>query len=489
MARPRRTIVISTFRSAVLAATAALVVPHAIVSAQAPARPFPQHVAHAPGTIKPSHRTQSQLDADVALAYDQWKANYLKFAGNSAQGLPMYRVSFGSTNPGRTVSEGQGFGMIAVAFMAGHDPLARTFFDGLWRFARANPSAIDTRLMTWQVPRVQGLDASAFDGDCDMAFALLLAHAQWGSAGGSGTFAYLSEFETLATGIMQSTIGPQSRLPMLGDWVNPNGGTHNQWTPRTSDFMVGHYAAFARATGSVAWSQVRDSVQSAIASMQANHAPGTGLLPDFCVPTAPGNTTLKPAPAGFLEGPNDGNYYYNAFRDPWRIGVHALVEGDAGSLAAMRKLTDWVFATTGGATTNLRAGYTLAGAPVPGSNYFTTVVAAPLAIAAMTRPAQQTWLNALYDKVFAAHEDYYEDSVALLSLLVITGNWWDPTLAVGECNGDLDANGTVDGADLAALLGSWGAVPPSSPADLDGNGIVNGADLAALLGAWGPCPS
>ena len=46
---------------------------------------------------------------------------------------------------------------------------------------------------------------------------------------------------------------------------------------------------------------------------------------------------------------------------------------------------------------------------------------------------------------------------------------------------DLDGNGTVDGADLAILLGQWGA---SGNADINGDGVVNGADLALLLGAW-----
>lgn len=48
-------------------------------------------------------------------------------------------------------------------------------------------------------------------------------------------------------------------------------------------------------------------------------------------------------------------------------------------------------------------------------------------------------------------------------------------------SGDLDGNGTVDGADLGLLLGAWGT---TGPGDLDGNGIVNGADLGALLGNW-----
>jgi hypothetical protein len=54
------------------------------------------------------------------------------------------------------------------------------------------------------------------------------------------------------------------------------------------------------------------------------------------------------------------------------------------------------------------------------------------------------------------------------------------------CPGDLDGNGSVDGADLAAILGAWGKCS-DCPEDLDGNGYVDGADLATILGAWGFC--
>jgi len=52
---------------------------------------------------------------------------------------------------------------------------------------------------------------------------------------------------------------------------------------------------------------------------------------------------------------------------------------------------------------------------------------------------------------------------------------------------DLNGDGTVDGADLALLLGSWGPcpLPADCPADLDHDGIVDAGDLAILLGSWG----
>lgn len=391
-------------------------------------RPFPQHVTYATGTIRPTSRSQNEQDADVRAAYDRWKTRYLVKAGTSAGG-DLYRVAFGKPGTNAhdvTVSEGMGFGMVIVPLMAGYDPDAQLLFDGLWRFARAHRSRIDGRLMGWKVPTAPGDRDSAFDGDCDMALGLLLAGAQWGSLGATD---YRAATTTLLAGILGSTIGPNSQLPMLGDWVQASGATFNEYTPRTSDFMLTNFRAFGRFTGDAVWNQVVAACQDVIDAIQANFSPDTGLLPDFITSKKDAGHTPEPAPPNFLEGPDDGHYSYNAGRDPWRLGTDALLTGDAASLRETRKISAWAQAKTGGDPQQIKAGYDLAGKPLSGSNYFTTFFAAPLGVAAMTVSSQQTWLNAIYDAVRSRNEDYYEDSVTLLCLLVMTGNFWDPTAA------------------------------------------------------------
>lgn len=389
-------------------------------------RAFPQHVTHAPGTIRLDHRSQKQQDEDVRAAYDEWKANYVVEAGTGDDGEPLYRIAFGkpgSENHPITVSEGQGFGMVIVPYLAGHDPDAQAIFDGLWGFAHANPSEIEPRLMNWHVPSDgNGVD-SAFDGDCDIAYGLLLADAQWGS---DGPVNYRKAALDVIAGILDATIGPRSHLPLLGDWVKADGPKYNQDTPRTSDFMPGHFRAFGRATGDAVWDDVVTACQRVVSTLQANYSPETGLLPDFVQPVSKADRSPRPAEPNFLEESTDGAFNYNAGRDPWRLGVDALLTGDAASLAQVSRIATWIESAAKGDPQRIRAGYELDGTPLDDSNYFTIFFAAPMGVAAMTSAPLQDWLNDLYDAVYATSEDYYEDTVALLSLLVMTGNWWEP---------------------------------------------------------------
>jgi hypothetical protein len=214
---------------------------------------------------------------------------------------------------------------------------------------------------------------------------------------------------------------------MLGDWVSPNGALHNEYTPRSSDFMPAHFRAYGRAMANPVWDEVVSRSQEVVAGLQTNYSPATGLLPDFIVPTSSTDPSPKPAPPNFLESPYDGDYYYNAGRVPWRIGTDALLNNDPISLEQTRKISAWAETAASGQPANIKPGYRLDGTPLPPDEDSTTFFIAPLGVAAMTMPEQQDWLNALYDAVYNQHTDYYEDSVTLLCLLVMTGNYWDPT--------------------------------------------------------------
>lgn len=374
-------------------------------------------MTYSPDSIKPNHRAQEQLDDDVRAYYDYWKANYVAEAGNNAEDVTMYRVVLGKDEPTRstTVSEGQGYGMTIVPIMAGYDPDAQAIFDGLWAFVKSHPSEIDPRLMDWNIPLAEG-NASAFDGDADIAFGLLLADAQWGSAGAVN---YKAEAQTMIVGILESTIGPESRLPMLGDWVNVGEPQYNQFTPRSSDFMLVNFRAFGKASNDPVWDDVVLQSQTLMANLQEQYSPETGLMPDFIV-------NGGPAPENFLENVADGAYNYNAGRVPWRVGADALLNDDSLSRLIAQNISHWVEASAEGDPLKIRAGYELSGKPLPDSDYFTTFFVAPMGVAAMNDPAQQEWLNKVYDSAHDTRIDYYEDSIDLLCMMVMSGNFWSP---------------------------------------------------------------
>lgn len=386
-----------------------------------PLLPFPQHQTYAAGSLQPSRWSQAQQDRHVLAFYRQWKADYL-IAVDSDDGQPQYRVSFGSQNPGRTVSEGQGYGMLIVALMAGADPEARSLFDGLWRFARAWPSDIDSRLMGWQIPIDEGEgNDSAFDGDADIAYALLLASRQWPDGD------YLAAAQEVLDGLLTSAVGPDSDLPTFGDWVAPDGEEYNQWGTRTSDFMPAHFRAFAAMTDEPRWLDVRDRVLEVALALQQQEAPRSGLLPDFAVVDQHGQ--VYAAPPNYLETSYDGHYFFNAGRDPWRLGTEALLSGEprarqlaAGIADGMRRITD-------ADPAQMQSGYLLSGLLIPYETENSSFFMAPVGVGAMLLADGQDWLDDLYQAVYQRHQDYYEDSVTLLCLLVMTGNYWDPVTA------------------------------------------------------------
>lgn len=380
--------------------------------------PFGSHRGYTAGVIQPSGDPAS-LDAATAAFYQQWKASYLEPACEPGQ----YRVRFAAAGNKRTVSEAIGYGMLITAVMAGHDPDARALFDGLWLYAAAHPSEETADLLAWaQNEACEDVDgsSSATDGDLDVAYALLLADVQWGS---DGAVDYRAEAGRRMAAVLEAEVHPDADSVLLGSWALDSeflDGT------RLSDQMPSHFKAFAAASGEARWTGVTDKSYAIVSALQAGHAPDTGLLPDFAV-NADG-ASPAPAPAGYLESPDDGSYNYNACRVPWRIATDHILSGDQRARDAMRALNIWIRAESADDPSAIQAGYTLDGAPL--AEYQTMAFVAPFAVSAMIEPnggTNQAWLDALWDEMVGyGAEGYYEDSIKLLAMIVVSGNWWTP---------------------------------------------------------------
>jgi endo-1,4-beta-D-glucanase Y len=354
------------------------------------------------------------MDSVVRNFYNAWKARYvITTAGNQAY------VKAQTWQPDAvSVSEGHGYGMVITALMAGHDAGAQTTFDNMYRFFRAHPAS-NPQLMGWYQKLsggsvVDGSKWNATDGDLDVAFSLLLADAQWGSA---GAINYLAQARAVIAAIMQSDINRSYWFTLRGDTGQ------SDMSSRTSDYMLDHFRAFQRATGDANWAKVVSKLQSILSSMQASKSPGTGLAPDFV--QSAGTSPTPAAPSAF-ESAYDGQHYWNACRVPWRIGTDMVLTGDASDATILARMNTFIRNKTGGSPGNIAAGYYLNGSVI--DQWATMAFIAPFGVAAMASAENQTWLNRLWDYIAGPGlvGDYYGDAIRMQVLLVMSGNWWIP---------------------------------------------------------------
>jgi endoglucanase len=422
-------------------------------------RPFTSHpMTYPAGTIRPSicvapgtdggapgsvACTQPALDQAVAAFYDKWKAAYLRNITTGACSGLSYIVAVPPTDfPGQVaVSELQGMGMLITVVMAGHDQGAREAYDALLRYARKYRSNRNPVLMARQVPSAcpmtlaANIAESQTDGDLDMALSLLMADRQWGSA---GAINYLQEARNMI-GVIKTADMTMRGLPVLGDWV-ATGQIVDGGVPadpkfsvglRTSDLMPGHFRAFGAVTMDDFWMRAIDASHSVISAFQASHSVTTGLVPDYIV-----NVTTAPAPApedwSTVDKPNDGDYFYEAARVPLRLAsdfISSTGEVAARSKALVVKINDWISgARTMGNPALIRDGYELDGSNLGNSG--SPLFEGTFGAAAIVDVKYQAWLDAIWGRVSTGNvsspADSHTDSVRLLSLIVMSGNWWVP---------------------------------------------------------------
>ncbi|SDN69473.1 Glycosyl hydrolases family 8 [Paenibacillus sp. yr247] len=396
-------------------------------------KPFPQHTKYKAGTIKPNHVDQAQLDQAVKDLYDSWKSSYLiQNPTNQDQYYVYYNLEGQDIYKSRSIStsESHGHGMLLTAFMAGYDPNAQSYYEGLFRFYKAHPSSNNPLLMAWKqnkdengnIINAEGSE-SATDGDMDIAYSLLLAHNQWGN---KGTIDYLTEAKKIIHAILTNDVNQEEWFLKLGDWVKKDTTPKYYPGTRPSDFMTEHMKAFQITTGNSKWTWVVNKTYAITKQLFHGYSANTGLLPDFAVKR---NSKFAPAPPDFLEGPYDGDYYMNACRTTWRIPLDYILTGDRRAVPQFTKVNSWIKKKTNGDPGKIRAGYYLNGDDLPLAFNNHLAFVSPFAVSAMIHSRNQEWLNKLWTHMKNSsfeNSDYYGNSIKLLCMLVASGNWWFP---------------------------------------------------------------
>jgi hypothetical protein len=372
------------------------------------------------GSIRPTG-SQESLDAAVKAAYDQWKASYV----TSACGGTVVK-STGEPNQ-VTSSPALGLGMIITAMMAGHDPDAQKLYDGMLAVARKYPSYLTGHggLLCYAVVGSGASCAQAkecdstVDGDLDFGFALTLGHAQWGSA---GPVKYGEEAGKTIPMIKTYDFSA-AKLPLLGDWASlPDEPMVWKTTSKPPYFMLGHLRAFAKQTNDMFWMQAIEAIQGSISTTVTKYSGSTGLLPVILT----NGTTPPAAGAKVISDTDAGSYAGDSGAIPLRLAADVIASNDMRSRMELGKITAWIKTATGGDPSKIVDGYRLDGMPFGTKG--TMAFVAPFGAAAIFDPANQAWVDGIWKMAIASSTatDQATDAIKLLSLLVMSGNWWNP---------------------------------------------------------------
>ncbi|MBQ8297810.1 MAG: hypothetical protein IJX77_08520 [Ruminococcus sp.] len=428
------------------------------------------------------------LTEETTGFYDYWKEKYLAQDTYVTDETHYYVWYSGETyaengyQTNVTVSEAHGYGMLITASMAEYDSEAKEIFDGMYRYYKAHPSGIGPNLMAWQqadngsaIVNASGAD-SATDGDMDIAYALLMADSIWGS---DGEINYKQAAVDVINDIMTYEVNKTDWILQLGDWAywSEEGDQYYSAT-RSSDFIVQYMPVFAEATGDDRWMNVYESTYDIINNITAQY--GTGILPDFIIKDS---TTgeFVPAPANFLESENDGNFYYNSCRTPWRISMDYLINGNEDALAFAEALNSFIIGATDGDPWNIMAGYTPEGTPV--SDWNDLCFDAPFLVAAACGDNAE-WHDEVRNLILDYGEDvYFGDTIAMLCLIVDDGGWIVPGANETSLPGDVNADGQVNSADAVMLQNyilNAGTVTDWKAGDLAEDDAIDVFDLILL---------
>jgi endo-1,4-beta-D-glucanase Y len=356
-------------------------------------------------------------------AYEQWKT---KFVRDDKVIRP--------DNQNDTLSEGVAFGML-ISLNLNDQPL----FDALYGTWKGHPATNAATLMKSCLGSGGGSTGtactasndSATGADQDAAYALLMADKLWGGTYKADAIAMLKD-------IWDKDIdGAGSKLPKGGSGFQAPTGTKAEQITKPAYFAPSFYRAYASADpdSSHDWAAVISAVYAVISGPVAG---SYGLLPAWC-----GNSCTVAASIG---GDNDGYFQYDSHRVPMRIGLDYCFN-NAAEAKAYTKLTTDFFARADASGPGLVSDlYTLSGGAVRGSASGSASVLGTAAVGAMAS-GNQSFVDDAYQATFdvatrgsmapaiyvndshgyVPHPEptygYYNATVGLLTLLILTGNF------------------------------------------------------------------
>ncbi len=338
---------------------------------------------------------------DAADAYNQWKSDYVESCGGTPEQI---RVKFDS--PSETVSEGIAYGMLLAAYAAD-----QALLDGLWSYYKANMNG--NGVMNWKIGGCSGTIGSggATDAELDAAMALIIANHQWPET--TNPHNYSDDATSLITSIKDHEIQP---ITSNGPYQTNNG---DQWgfgnDCRNPSYQApAYYKMYAQhvPSQSAFWN---NAVIASYDLLNSNAHPITGLV---------SNWSNHNGVANSCNGPNE--YGWDACRNPWRMGTDVAWFSDPDAKAICNKIAGY---TQGIGATNIKGPMNQDGT---NGSYHSPTFIGTLGVGVMgSNSSYQTLLNSIYTETVAVTDPlpyYFGNTLRLISLFNLTGNFWAPSL-------------------------------------------------------------
>ena len=325
------------------------------------------------------------------------------------------RIKYPESN-NDTRSEGVGYGMVIAAYMGDQET-----FDGLWNYYQRTST---NGLMNW---RRNGCDGgggggdngSASDADIDAALAVIVADKQFpGNGYAQDAAQILGAIRTqLFDGGCQGVLLAGSQFGGC-DCINP------------SYIPPGYYAAYGAVDDQAFWDQARGASYNYYNAVRNQQ---TGLVPAWSQSNGSLQLGCSPQVAG---GGATSEYQADAARTPWRVAIDYLWTGDARAQDFLQSIGSFASSQQ---PMRIRDRYTLQGQPANTNELSShelgrnTYVMGGFATAMVALSQQQVddftgaWIS-----VYKAGDNFgdtfraFNNSLALLYGLVVTGTMWSP---------------------------------------------------------------
>jgi endo-1,4-beta-D-glucanase Y len=340
-------------------------------------------------------------------AYVSWCNNYIEQCNVAPE---YFRVKYDNVN--QTVSEGIGYGMLLAAY-AGDKRL----LDGLWGYYKSKADV--NGLMNWCRYQCSntgtgcggGGTGAATDAEFDVAMALLIAEYQWPAA--TSPYDYQTEAQTIIANIRIHEMHPTTYQTLNGDMWGAGNTCRNPSYQAPAYFK--QYALNDPSAPAGFWN---NCVAASYSMLNTNKHATTGLVSNWCNDLAVANG---------CNGPNE--YGYDACRNPWRMATDFIWNNESNASGICDPMTNWLLPI---GSTNVKGPRSQAGGNGVSTGYHNTTFVSTYALAVMAatnNASNQTFLNQMYTEtvnITEAPPVYFGPTLRVISLFVMTGNFWKP---------------------------------------------------------------